>query len=212
MNPTSTFGGDVAADAAVAEPLDLLDRWLARVDPTGSELEGGDHGTTPLMALATLGADGFPRVRHVLLSSYDRGRLHFHSDTRSEKAAELAASPRAAVTLVWPDAVRQLSVTGTVVVEQESEQRSAYARRSRYLQLLAWLNDGDLAQRDEAGRKRVWAEFDSAHETLAPPPTWVGYALVAERIAFWRGGGDGPSQRLACQWTDGSWSIERLPG
>jgi pyridoxamine 5'-phosphate oxidase len=212
MNGGDTFGGDVAADAAVADPLDLLDRWLGHVDPTGSEPGSGGPGTTPLMALATVGSDGLPRVRHVLLSSYDRGRLHFHSDTRSEKAAELAAAPGAAVTLVWPDAVRQLSVIGPVVVETAAEQRSAYARRSRYLQVLAWLNDVALAQLAEPERERVWAEFDREHPTVEPPPTWTGYALVAERIAFWRGGGEGPSQRLACHRTGTRWSVERLPG
>lgn len=212
MNPLSTFGDDIEVDAAVANPLDLLDRWLARVDRTGSEPVAGQHGTTPLMALATVGTDGSPRVRHVLLSSYDRGRLHFHTDNRSEKAGELASNPRAAATLVWPEAVRQLSLTGTVAAETEAEQLSAYARRSRYLQLLAWLNDDALAQQDEAVRERIWAEYDAAHPTLEPPPTWVGYALVAERIVFWRGGSDGPSQRLSCQRTDDGWSVERLPG
>jgi pyridoxamine 5'-phosphate oxidase len=215
MNSSFTFGRDIAADAPVADPLDLLDSWLERVDRTGCDpaagAEGGG-GTMALTALATVDTGGAPRVRHVLLSSYDRGRLHFHTDTRSEKAAELAANPRAAATLVWPDAVRQLSVTGTMVKEQEAERRSAYARRSRHLQLLAWLNESDLAQRPEAERKRAWAQFDAAHPTLEPPPTWIGYALVAERIVFWRGADDGPSQRISCQRTGPSWAVERLPG
>jgi pyridoxamine 5'-phosphate oxidase len=212
MNSGDTFGGDVAADAPVTDPLDLLDRWLAHVDPTGAAPSPGGEGTTPLMALATIGADGFPRVRHVLLSSYDRGRLHFHTDTGSCKAAELAIGPGAAVTLVWPDASRQLSVIGTVAVETDAELRTAYARRSRYLQLLAWLNGVELAQLDEPERQRIWAEFEREHPTLEPPPTWIGYALLAERIAFWRGGGDGPSQRISCQRTGTSWSVARLPG
>jgi pyridoxamine 5'-phosphate oxidase len=212
MNPASTFGGDVAADTPVTDPFDLLDRWLMHVDPTGSEPAPDGQGTTPLMALATVGSDGFPRVRHVLLSSYDRGRLHFHTDTESRKAAELGTDPRAAVTLVWPDAARQLSVIGPVSEETGTELVSAYARRSRYLQVLAWLNGPELAQLDEADRRRIWVDFEREHPSLQPPPTWTGYALVAERIAFWRGGSDGPSQRISCQRTGASWSVGRLPG
>ena len=164
------------------------------------------------MALATVGADGAPRIRHVLLSSYDRGRLHFHTDERTDKAAELAADPRAAATIVWPEIPRQLGVVGSVVAESEAEQAAAYARRTRYLQLLAWVNDDELAQRGEAERKRAWAAYDAQHPALTPPPTWIGCVLVAERITFWRGAPDGPSHRIACERTDAGWSIERLPG
>lgn len=209
MNPATMFGGDIEPDAPVRDPLDLLDRWLARVDGATAAT---DVTTTPLMALATVSADGSPRVRHVLLSSYDRGRLHFHTDERTTKMAELAADPRAAATIVWPEIPRQLAVAGNVVVESEDEQAVAYSRRTRYLQMLAWINDAESAQRSEADRKRAWAAYDKRHPTLAPPPTWIGCVLVAERITFWRGGSDGPSQRVFCQRTGAGWSIERLPG
>ena len=212
MNPALLFGTDIDADAPVDDPLDLLDRWLARAGRADSGAAGVDSTNTPLMALATLGTDGSPQVRHVLLSAHDRGRLHFHTDARAAKVAELAANPQAAATFVWPEIPRQLGVSGEVVAETTGEQAAAYAHRSRYLQLLAWLNDADLARRGQADRRRAWAEFESLHPALEPPPTWVGYVLVAERITFWRGLPDAPSQRIACRRTGGSWSIERLPG
>ena len=164
------------------------------------------------MALATVSADGSPRIRHVLLSSYDRGRLHFHTDQRTAKAGELAADPRAAATIVWPEIPRQLTVAGTVVAESADEQVLAYSRRTRYLQLLAWVNDPELAQQSAADRRHAFDTFDRAHPTLSPPPTWIGCVLVPERITFWRGAGDGPSQRISCERRQAGWSIERLPG
>lgn len=210
MNPAAMFGTDVDPDAPVDDPLDLLDRWLARTAAVDGK--GTDASNTPLMALATAGADGLPRVRHMLLSAYDRGRLHFHTDTRTAKVAELAANPQAAVTLVWPEIPRQLALSGDVVTETDAEQRAAYARRSRYLQLLAWLGDGELAARSQVERKRVWAEFDARHADLRPPPTWVGFVLVPRRISFWRGIPDAPSQRVVCERAGDGWSVERLPG
>jgi pyridoxamine 5'-phosphate oxidase len=208
MNPATMFGGDIASDAPVHEPLDLLDLWLSQVDGATAS----DVTTTPLMALATVSADGSPRIRHVLLSSYDRGRLHFHTDQRTDKAAQLAADPRAAATIVWPEIPRQLAVAGRVVAETEDEQIAAYSRRTRYLQLLAWVNDAELAQRSETERKSAWDAYDESHPTLAPPPTWIGRVLIVEHISFWRGGSEGPSQRISCERADGGWSIERLPG
>lgn len=212
MNTVAMFGSDVDPDAPVDDPLELLDRWLARADRTASDAPEADATNTLVMALATLGTDGFPQVRHVLLSAYDRGRLHFHTDRRTAKAAELAANPRATATLVWPEIPRQLAVSGNVVAETAAEEAAAYARRSRYLQLLAWVNDAEVARCSQADRKREWAEFDRQHAVLEPPPTWVGYALVAERITFWRGISDAPSQRVVCRRAGGSWSVERLPG
>lgn len=209
-NPTITFGEDIGADDRIEDPLDLLDLWLGPVGANASD--STDMTTTPLMALATVGADGGPRVRHVLLSSYDRGRLHFHSDTRSAKAAELAAESRVAATIVWPEIPRQLTVQGTVVAEDGDEAARAFAQRSRYLQLLAWVNDHALAQCSAQERAAAWAAYDEAHAELVPPPTWSGYVIVAERITFWRGCSDGPSQRIVCQREPSGWHVERLPG
>ena len=212
INPASMFGADIAVDVAVTDPLDLLDLWLARVDGGGDPDTGTDFLSTPLMALATVDAEGYPRVRHVLLSAYDRGRLHFHTDERTAKAAQLADNPRAGATIVWPENARQLSVSGNVVRETAEEQASLYARRTRYLQVLAWVNDPDLTRLGESERARTWAAFEAEHATLEPPPTWTGYVLVPEIITFWRGATDGPSQRVLCRRAYDGWTIERLPG
>ena len=212
-NPAAMFGGDVGIDDRVADPLDLLDQWLGRVPRVdATDAAAADFTTTPVMALATLDERGDPWVRHVLLSAYGRGRLHFHTDQRSAKAAELAAHPRAAATIVWPDIGRQLSVSGPVTHEPAAEAALAFGRRTRHLQLLAWLNDVELAQRSEADRIRVWADHDAARPALAPPTTWAGYVLAPERITFWRGGPDRPSQRVACRRDPVGWTVERLPG
>jgi pyridoxamine 5'-phosphate oxidase len=208
-NPAITFGEDIGVDDPVADPLDLLDLWLA---PVAANSGATDMTTTPLMALATVGPDGAPRLRHVLLSSYDRGRLHFHSDARTAKAAELVADARVAASIVWPEIPRQLTVLGTVVAEDGDEQARAFAQRTRYLQMLAWINDHELAQRSAAERAAAWAAYDEAHETLAPPPTWSGYVIIAQRITFWRGCEDGPSQRIVCKREPSGWHVERLPG
>ncbi len=208
-NPATTFGEDIGVDDPVEDPLDLLDLWLA---PVGANSQATDMTTTPLMALATVGLDGAPRLRHVLLSAYDRGRLHFHTDARTAKAAELLADARVAATIVWPEIPRQLTVLGSVVAEDGDEQALAFAQRTRYLQLLAWVNDHELAQRSAAERAAAWAAYDEAHAALEPPPTWRGYAIVAQRITFWRGCVDGPSQRIVCQQEPHGWHVERLPG
>ncbi|WGL52621.1 pyridoxamine 5'-phosphate oxidase family protein [Nocardioides sp. BP30] len=203
MNPDETFGYDVDPDEAVSDPIGLLRSWLARCD--GS--------VTPLMTLSTIDEDGYPDSRHVLLSRCDaEGRIAFHTDARSRKAAQLRAIPRASVAVVWPGLARQLVVTGDVGEEDPSDQTDAYGRRPRYLQLLAWLNDEDTAGAVLAQRREAWASFDAGRAQLAAPPTWLGRLLTPRRIVFWRGEADAPSNRVLCTRTDAGWSVVRRPG
>jgi pyridoxamine 5'-phosphate oxidase len=188
-----------------ADPLELAAAWLP--------VDGSTPG--PTMTLSTIGLDGYPSARTVLLSRFDGQRLHFHTDTRSRKAAELAAVPRAAVTIVWPEAARQLVVTGDVAPVTDREARLAYAARTRYLQVLAWVNDTDLAVAPEAHRRARWAAFEREHAdtALAPPSTWGGYALTPLRMVFWSGATDGPSNRLVFERAAGGvWRREVWPG
>nr|WP_254701160.1 pyridoxamine 5'-phosphate oxidase family protein [Curtobacterium pusillum] len=173
-----------------------------------------ESGLTPTVTLSTVGLDGYPSARTVLLSRFDGERLHFHTDTRSRKAAELAADPRATVTVLQPEVARQLVVTGDVRRVTDEEARVAFAARTRYLQVLAWLNDHELAAEPTTRRRERWAAFvQERDDALEPPDTWVGYAITPVRMLFWQGDVDGPSNRLAYERTaDGGWALEHWPG
>lgn len=195
---------DGGGGAAPADPLALAVDWL----PTP------ESGVTPTVTLSTTGLDGYPSARTVLLSRFDGADLHFHTDTRSRKAAEFAADPRATITVLQPETSRQLVVTGDVRVVTDEEARVAFAARTRYLQVLAWLNDHELAAEPPAVRRERWAAFvEERGDAVEPPATWTGYALTPVRMLFWQGDVDGPSNRLAYQRrADGSWSVEYWPG
>lgn len=189
--------------AAPADPLVLAAAWLP----------AAEDGPGPTMTLSTVGLDGYPSARTVLLSRFDGTRLHFHTDGRSRKVAELAALPRAAVTLVWPEAARQLVVVGDVAPVTDAEARAAYAARTRYLQVLAWVNDHEAAADTADRRRELWAAFERDRPDLEPPDSWVGFALTPVRMLFWRGATDAASNRLAYERRpDGTWSRESWPG
>ncbi len=193
------------AAAAPADPLVLAASWLPSVE----------DGPGPTMTLSTVGLDGYPSARTVLLSRFDGHRLHFHTDRRSRKVAELAALPRAAVTLVWPEAARQLVVVGDVAPVTDAEARAAYVARTRYLQVLAWVNDHEAAADTPASRRERWAVFEREQPggDMEPPSTWAGFALTPVRMLFWRGATDAASNRLAYERnSDGSWAQESWPG
>lgn len=193
------------AGSTFPDPFALAARWLPEPD----------SGVTPLMTLSTIGLDGYPAARTVLLSRFDGRRVHFHTDRTSTKAAELTTTPRAAVTIVWPEQARQLVLTGDVTIVTDQEARLAYAARPQYLQVLAWLNDHDLAALGPDERRSRWSSFVDEHgdDELEPPPGWVGYAIEPVRIAFWSGATDAPSNRLLYERAgDGRWTVRRRAG
>jgi pyridoxamine 5'-phosphate oxidase len=201
-----TSGTDFGTDCAVEEyrsidPILLLRRWLPPPESPPA-----------LMALATCGRDEYPRVRHVLLSEADDEGVYFHTDSRSAKVAELSARPRAAIALAWPAAGRQVVAHGDVSRAPDDELQQIYSRRTRYLQLLAWLNDDEMAALSAVERRRRWSEFDATNEVLMPPTTWTGFAVDLREITFWRGDPDGPSQRIRFNRNGDSWTSEVLPG
>ncbi|WP_420098434.1 pyridoxamine 5'-phosphate oxidase family protein [Corynebacterium sp.] len=173
--------------------------------------------TTPtLMTLATVGTDGYPRTRTVMVSGVgEDGRVSFHTDARSRKVRDIATCPKASLTVLTPDRERQVTVVGDVVPDTPTGERAAFARRSRYLQLLAWLNDADLAAKTTEERRRLWAAFADEHPDLGssgPPETWAGYAVVPREYLFWTADAVGPSRRVRYSRAGGGWSREVLPG
>ncbi|MQY25499.1 pyridoxine/pyridoxamine 5'-phosphate oxidase [Nocardia aurantia] len=203
ITSSMAFGRDCApAEFTTIDPIRLAGLWIP---------EPGS-APPPLMALATVGADGYPRVRHVLLSEFADGAVYFHTDADSAKVGELRDRPYAAVAVAWPEVGRQLLVRGAVTRATAAEERAVYARRGRYLQLLAWLNTPEQATLPVEARHAAWAEFDAAHADLEPPGTWAGFAVRPEEFVFWRGDPDGPSQRTRYRRTGTAWNVEVLPG
>lgn len=180
-----------------------------------------DHleASPTLMTLATVSPDGYPRTRTVMVNGVgEDGRIFFHTDARSQKITDIEHSPKASLTVLTPDQTRQVTVIGDVVASTAEAERLAFASQSRYLQLLAWLNDPEMARKDVDERHRIWAEFDEAHPDLSesePPSAWVGFAVVPREYLFWTADDAGPSHRQ--RYTRSSvpgddWTVEQLPG
>ena len=202
-----TSGNDFGSDCAPEEmttidPAELLSMWIPAAG-TSAPL---------LMALSTVGTDGYPRLRHVLLSEFAGGAVYFHTDARSAKVAEIEATPRAAASVAWPHLGRQFTLHGDVSRADPDEEKRIYAHRGRYLQLLAWLNDASMTALPESARHDAWARFDAEHPSLTPPADWVGYRIIPTVITFWRGDPEGPSQRVRFTASSDGWRTEVLPG
>jgi pyridoxamine 5'-phosphate oxidase len=190
----------IHADAAPpADPFVLARAWLPADDDPGR----------PRVTLSTIGEDGYPDARTVLLSAFDETGFAFHTSRNSRKVAELAGAPRASIVVLWPDFGRQLVVRGDVVPDVETSAAAAWAARPEYLRRLAFLNTEHFAGLPLAERVARWGAFP------APPDTadsWLGYRLRPREMTFWAAAANTASRRLQYLRTAGGWSCRALPG
>jgi pyridoxamine 5'-phosphate oxidase len=192
--------GDVDAD-----PIVQFERWYEVAREAGVFQPDA-------MALATVGSDGQPSVRHVLLKGVDAAGFTFFTNYDSGKGRELAANPRASVVFPWLQLNRQVRVTGLVARVDEAESDEYFATRPRGSQLSAWASAqseviGSRAELDElagaAARRFVDREVER-------PRSWGGYRLAPETIELWQGRADRLHDRLLYRRAGGRWTITRL--
>jgi len=140
------------------------------------------------MVLSSVGADGMPSSRHVLLRGLDHGFVFFTNYT-SHKGRELEARPMAAICFPWNLLARQVRVEGNVERVSAVESDAYFATRPRGSQIGAWASDQSEVLADRAELEAKWAAAEARFDggEVARPPHWGGFRVVPARIEFWQG-------------------------
>jgi pyridoxamine 5'-phosphate oxidase len=139
------------------------------------------------MALATVGADGQPSVRMVLLKGHGPDGFVFYTNQNSRKGQQLSANGRVALLFHWKSLRRQIRIEGPVSPVSSAEADAYFASRARDSQLGAWasLQSETLDRREtfEARFEDVKARYEG--QDVPRPPHWGGFRVTPERIEFW---------------------------
>lgn len=169
-------------------PLDVLARWIGEAGTAGLAAPGA-------MTLATVGADGTPQARTVLVTAVDADSVRFHSSAPTRKTVDVAANPRVSGVFLWPALGRQVVLAGVAELLDAAVSRAAFPTRPRSLQLVAWAYEEltpELTGPDHAvAPGAVEAAFAAASRdpaTVAMPPSWTTLRVVPSRMDFWRAG------------------------
>lgn len=193
-------------DADLAgEPLAQFGAWLA---------EALDKGLPEpnAMTVATVGADGRPSTRPVLIKGYDERGIVWFTNYASRKGAELAAHPFAALQFHWVELERVVRIEGPVEKVSPDDSDAYYASRPLDSRLGAWASPQSQPIASRAVLVANAARAAAQHGLHPPrPPHWGGYRLCPQRWEFWQGRKSRLHDRLVYRVDDhGHWVRERL--
>ncbi|HER08560.1 MAG TPA: pyridoxamine 5'-phosphate oxidase [Bacteroides sp.] len=188
------------------DPMELLSRWLEEAGASGNP-------EPTAMTLSTVGPDGQPSSRIVLLKQISQGTLVFFTNYNSRKGREIAVNIRVAANFFWPELERQVRIEGTVKRIGDDESGRYFRSRPFESQISAWASPQSERIPDRGFLERAYERFRKKFERaeeVPRPAHWGGYAMIPSRIEFWRGRSARLHDRIEYLRVNDRWVMARL--
>lgn len=207
-NYRKSYEKSALTEAAIpANPMDLFERWFHEIESGTPEIE------VNAMTVATIGLDGFPKSRVVLLKQFIPEGFVFYTNYESEKGKAIAQNPNVCLSFFWHDFERQVIVKGTTSKVAESVSDAYFASRPVGSQLGALVSaqSSVIPSRDALDQELTALLSQNNNGKIQRPANWGGYLVSPIEMEFWQGRANRLHDRIRFKLTaQQTWVTERL--
>lgn len=188
-------------------PIELFQQWFLHADAS----EMVDEANA--MTISSIGLDGFPKNRIVLLKKYTWEGFIFYTNYNSEKGKAIAANNNVCLSLFWPGLEQQIIIKGTAEKLAENLSDGYFESRPDGSKLGAWAsNQSEVVDSRESLDKSLKSFEEKYNQQEIPRPNhWGGFLIKPISLEFWQGRPNRMHDRIRYTLQkDFSWKIERL--
>ena len=191
MNQKNSLGIDLCFKD-LNNPIDLFGQWF-------NEAKKTEINDPNALSLATVGKNGIPSVRMVLLKDFNSDGFVFYTNLNSRKSEDIKSNANASMCFHWKSLLRQVRITGEISKVSDTDADNYYNSRSYGSRIGAWASNQSSILKSREELLKSIEEFKKKYpnENNVPRPKhWSGWNLTPNEIEFWLDGKNRIHERL----------------